>query len=143
MSEDKHKALTDITRAVMYLLDGWKLETREMQAVLAMPATVRGRTFVKFRQGDAVFPDDPAVLRRANYLLRIADSLRTAYPCNPDMSGRWVRQPHRRFGKRTPLSIILKDGESGLIAVLAELDCTFSWDLTGSMPSTYRSPGLL
>jgi hypothetical protein len=27
---------------------------------------------------------------------------------------------------------MLEGGDSGLIAVLSELDCTFSWDLTGS-----------
>lgn len=140
MSEDKQKALTDITRAVMDLLDRWRLDAQEMHAILAMPPTVRARTFAKYRQGDAVFPDDAAVLRRANYLLRIADSLRTTYPRNPEMSGRWVRQPHRRFGRRTPLSIIFNDGESGLIAVLSELDCTFSWDLTGSKPTTFGVP---
>ena len=69
---------------------------------------------------------------------RIADALRTTYPRNPRMSGRWVRQGHRRFGRRSPLSMILRDGESGLIAVLSELDCTFSWDLTGSKSMGYR-----
>ena len=139
MSEQvKQMALADITRAVMNLLDGWKLDTGEMQAILALPADVRARKFQHFREGHAAFPDTPEILRRANYLLRIADSLRTTYPRNPDMSGRWVRQPHRRFGRRSPLSIILNDGESGLIAVLSELDCTFSWDLTGSRATTYQ-----
>jgi hypothetical protein len=141
MSDEKQTALADITRAVMNLLDGWKLDSREMQAVLALPDDVRARTFNKYREGNAVLPDDQTVLRRAQYLLRIADSLRTTYPLNPDMSGRWIRQPNRRFGRRSPLSIILNDGERGLIAVLAELDCTFSWDLTGSKPVTYGSPG--
>ena len=136
--EDKQQALEDITRAVMNLLDSWKLDTKQMREVLAMPDVVRSRTFAKFREGDAVFPDDVKVLRRSKYLLRIADSLRTTYPRNPEMSGRWVRQPHRRFGRRTPLTIMLNDGESGLIAVLSELDCTFSWDLTGSKPATTR-----
>jgi hypothetical protein len=132
MNDAKQQALTDITRAVMQLLDGWKLDTAQMQAILALPSDVRARAFQRFREGATALPDDPAVLRRANYLLRIADSLRTTYPLNPEMSGRWIRQPHRRFGKRSPLSIILNEGESGLIAVLSELDCTFSWDLTGS-----------
>ena len=140
MSVQQQAALADITSAVMRLLDSWKLETREMQAVLDLPTDVRARTFNKYREGNATLPDDQHVLRRAHYLLRIADSLRTTYPRNPEMSGRWIRQPHRRFGKRSPLSIILNDGESGLIAVLSELDCTFSWDLTGSKPVTYGTP---
>ena len=101
--------------------------------------TMQGLMMSKHRQyATDVLPDDPAVLRRARYLLRISDALRTTYPLNPRMSGRWVRQGHRRFGRRSPLSIILRDGESGLIAVLSELDCTFSWDLTGSKPMGYR-----
>ncbi|MEN8175570.1 MAG: antitoxin Xre/MbcA/ParS toxin-binding domain-containing protein [Pseudomonadota bacterium] len=138
MNDKQQAALGDITRMVMAMLDSWKLETAEMQAILCLPTDVRARAFKKFREGQAVFPDDPKVLRRARYLLRISDALRTTYPRNPEMAGRWIRQRHRRFGRRTPLSIILNDGESGLIAVLSELDCTFSWDLTGSQP--HRPP---
>jgi len=124
----------------MNLVDTWNLDTGEIQGVLCLPANVRTRALNKFREGTDVFPEDPAVLRRASYLLRIADALRTTYPLNPKMAGRWVRQGHRRFGRRSPLSIILRDGESGLIAVLSELDCTFSWDLTGSTSMGYQ-PG--
>ena len=138
MIEQQQKALGEITQAVMGLLDSWKLDTREIQAVLSLQQTVRARALNNFRAGSDVLPDDPGVLRRAGYLLRISDALRTAYPMNPRMSGRWVRQGHRRFGRRTPLSIILSDGESGMIAVLAELDCTFSWDLTGSTATSSR-----
>lgn len=139
MMSEQQQALSEVTRAVMGLLDSWKLDTGEIQGVLSLPEKMRTRALNKFREGTDVFPDDPAVLRRAGYLLRISDALRTAYPMNPRMSGRWVRLGHRRFGRRTPLSIILNDGESGLIAVLSELDCTFSWDLTGSTATTYRS----
>ena len=134
---DQNQALGDITQAVMNLVDSWNLETTEIQAVLSLPENVRARALNKFREGTDVFPEDPVVLRRAGYLLRIADALRTTYPLNPKMAGRWVRQGHRRFGRRSPLSIILRDGESGLIAVLSELDCTFSWDLTGSRSMDY------
>ena len=138
MNEQQNQALSDVTQAVMALLDSWKLDTKEIQAVLSLPDNIRARALNKYREGTDALPEDPAVLRRARYLLRIADALRTTYPLNPRMSGRWVRQGHRRFGKRSPLSIMLRDGESGLIAVLSELDCTFSWDLTGSKTSDYR-----
>lgn len=138
MSEDKRRALTEITLAVMNLLDAWELSTKEMQAILCLPENCRARAFHKFREGEEAFPDDPDTLRRARYLLRIADALRTTYPRNPKMSGRWIKQAHRRFGRRTPLSMILEGGEGGLVAVLSELDCTFSWDLTGSQPVGYQ-----
>lgn len=137
---EQQQALGEITRAVMNLVDTWSLDTSEIQSVLCLPANVRTRALNKFREGTDVFPDDPIVLRRAGYLLRISDALRTTYPLNPKMAGRWVRQGHRRFGRRSPLSIILRDGESGLIAVLSELDCTFSWDLTGSTTMGYQPP---
>ena len=135
----QQQALADITRMVMQLMDSWKLETAQMQALLCMPPEIRSRTFHKFREGQMSFPDDVNVLRRASYLLRISDALRTTYPRNPEMAGRWIRQGHRRFGKRTPLTMMLDGGEGGLIAVLSELDCTFSWDLTGStaMPNKH------
>lgn len=137
MEQQQKQALNDITQAVMGLLDSWQLDSKEIQGVLCLPETVRARALNKLREGTEVLPDDPVVLRRASYLLRIADALRTTYPLNPRMAGRWVRQGHRRFGRRSPLSIILADGESGMIAVLSELDCTFSWDLTGSTTSGY------
>ena len=138
MSEQKDQALMDITRAVMGLLDDWKLDNETMHLVLGMPDSVKSRSFVRFRQGSAAFPEDQAVLRRAQYLLRIADALRTAYPMNPKMSGRWIHQGQRRFGRRTPLSMILEGGETGLVAVLSELDCTFSWDCTGSRAASSK-----
>jgi len=135
MSDAKQTALSDITLAVMDLMDSWGLETRDMQCMLALPETMRARAFHKLREGNAVLPDDPAVLRRAQYLLRIADALRTTYPRNPRMGERWIRQRQTRLGSRTPLSMILDDGETGMITVLAHLDCTFSWDLSGSKPA--------
>lgn len=142
MSEDvQQQALGEITQAVMNLVDSWELDSSEIQAILSLPTNVRARALNKFRDGTDVLPEDPVVLRRAGYLLRIADALRTTYPLNPRMSNRWVRQGHRRFGRRTPLSMIMREGESGMIAVLSELDCTFSWDLTGSTGMGYRPVG--
>ncbi len=129
MSDTKTDARVALTRATMNVLDGWRLETEEMRSVLDMPESVRARTFHQFRDGKP-FPDEDQVLRRVDYVLRIADALRTTYPRNPEMGARWIRQRNRRFG-RPPLAVML-EGESGLISVLSELDCTFAWDRTGS-----------
>ena len=128
---------TQITQAVMALLDEWQLGVDEMQQLLLLPSNVRARAFQKFREGHEAFPDEENTLRRANYFLRIADALRTTYPRNPKMAGQWVKMRHRRFRNRTPLQMIFEGGEMGLVAVLSELDCTFSWDMTGSKATTY------
>jgi hypothetical protein len=118
------------TRDTMQVLDSWGLESQQMHALLAMPETVRMRAFNGFRR-ETPFPDDPGVTRRASYILRIADALRTTFPTSPNMAGRWIRQGHRRFGNRSPLSVML-EGEDGLVAILAQVDCTFAWDQSGS-----------
>lgn len=112
MSEDskQQKALSDISRAVINLLDSWSLETKEMQNMLCLPENFRARKFNQLREGNEVLPNDEQVLRRAGYLLRISEALRTTYPMNPEMAGRWVRMRHRRFRQKTPLQMILNDG---------------------------------
>ena len=132
MNETKQQALMDITRAVMGLIESWSLDDQTAHRVLAMPESVKPRKMGRYRRCESALPDNPQVLKRAHYLLRIADALRTAYPMNPRMSARWIHQGQRRFGRRTPLSMILEDGETGLVTVLSELDCTFAWDCTGS-----------
>ncbi len=119
-----------LTRATMSILDSWRLRPEEMQAVLGLPEKTRARSLQKFRTHEP-FPDEPEIHRRADYVLRIAGALRTTYPTNPHMGWRWLRQKHRRLG-RTPLSVLLEEGEDGLVQILAELDCTFCWDLSGS-----------
>ncbi len=134
----QQQAVSDISRAVVNLLESWSLNTQDMQNMLCLPENYRARKFNKLREGSEILPDDEKVLRRAGYLLRISDALRTTYPCNPEMAGRWIRMRHRRFRQKTPLDMILNEGETGLIAVLSELDCTFSWDLTGSVTPKTR-----
>jgi len=140
MSEanSQQQAIADISRAVVSLLESWALDTKDMQNLLNLPEDYRSRKFNKIREGHEVLPDDEMVMRRAAYLLRISDALRTTYPRNPEMAGRWIRMRHRRFRNRTPLYMILNEGETGLIAVLSELDCTFSWDMTGSVTPQKR-----
>jgi hypothetical protein len=129
MSDAKADARMALTRATMNILDSWRLETEEMRALLDLPGNVRARAFHRFRD-DTPLPDEPGVLRRVDYVLRIADALRTTYPRNPEMGARWIRLRNRRLG-RPPLAAML-EGESGLVSVLLELDCTFAWDRSGS-----------
>ena len=134
MSEMTPESRLVLTKATMSILDSWKLDSDQMRIILGLPDKVRSRGFQKFRSHEA-FPDESSIQRRADYVLRIAGALRTTYPTNSNMGWRWLRQNHRRFG-RTPLSVLLEGGEDGLIAVLAELDCTFSWDQSGSKAAT-------
>jgi uncharacterized protein (DUF2384 family) len=134
MTDDivKQETLVQLTRAVMQVLESWGLSGIQMRAALTLPESVGAATFNRYREGQESLPDDGDVLRRAQYMLRIADALRTTYPRNPEMAAHWIRRGHRRMGRKTPLQVITAGDEAGIIAVLSELDCTFSWDMTGS-----------
>ena len=120
-----------LTRRTMDLLEGWGLGARDIILILQLPDTVKARNIARFREQEA-FPDDPQVNRRVAYLLRIEEALHTYFPRNPEMRNLWVKRGNKQFGRRAPIAVMVEEGESGLIAVLSHLDCTFAWDLTGS-----------
>ena len=128
MSEDRLDERRALARETMEVLDAWKLAADEVCLVLGLPDKVRQRSINKFRSYDP-FPADAGVERRAGYVVRIGQALRTTYPTNPAMGSRWLRQRHRRLGC-SPLAQILGQGEAGLEQVLAELDCAFGWELS-------------
>ncbi len=120
-----------ITRHIMALFGDWGLGASDILALLALPATVKARHVSRFVDQEP-FPDDDTVNRRLSYLTRIEQALGTYFPRNPEMRSLWIKRGNRRFGRRTPLTVMVEDGEGGLVAVLAHLDCTFAWDETGS-----------
>jgi hypothetical protein len=119
------------TQKVMNALDEWGLSGEQILAVLDLPKTERSRHLAKYRK-DTPFPDDEKVAARVTFLLGIIDALRTTYPRNLQMGARWMAAPHVRLNNRCPLQAMLEDGETGVVAVLSELDCAYAWELSGS-----------
>ncbi len=119
------------TQKVMNALDEWGLNGDQILAVLDFPKTERSRHLVKYRK-DTPFPDDENVACRVAILLGIIDALRTTYPRNLQMGAHWMAKPHVRLNNRCPLQAMLEDGETGVVAVLSELDCAYAWELSGS-----------
>jgi len=119
------------TQKVMEALDDWGLSGEQMLAVLDFPKTERSRHLAKYRK-DTPFPEDEKVACRVAFLLGIIDALRTTYPRNLQMGARWMAAPHVRLKNRCPLQAMLEDGETGVVAVLSELDCAYAWELSGS-----------
>ncbi len=119
------------TLKIMAAVDEWGLTGEQIIAVLDLPEGQRTRHLQKFRD-DMPFPDVESTNARMASLLGIVDALRTSYPRNLKMGARWMNMPHRRFQKRTPVRTMLEDGETGIIAVLSELDCAYAWELSGS-----------
>jgi hypothetical protein len=121
-----------ITRGTMNMFESWGLQTEEMMALLNLEG--KARHFAQYRY-NTPFPDEPGLMRRIEYLVRIDDALRTTYPTNPTMGKRWLRQRNHKFNRHSPLAMMIGDGERGLAYVLSRLDCTYAWEQSGSTPS--------
>ncbi|MEW8222323.1 MAG: MbcA/ParS/Xre antitoxin family protein [Candidatus Thiodiazotropha taylori] len=121
-----------MTRGVMSLFDNWGLQSDEMMSLLDING--KARQMAQYRHNKA-FPESPEMMKRIDYLVRINDALRTTYPTNPSMGKRWLRQRNHLFNQRSPLSMMMGDGEQGMVYVLSRLDCTFAWEQSGSTPS--------
>jgi len=121
-----------LTRGVMNLFDSWGLRNEESMALLNMEG--KARHFVQYRH-DKALPEDPQLMKRVEYLIKIDAALRTTYPTNPNMGKLWLRKVSPKFQKRSPLSLMIGEGEKGLVHILCHLDCTFAWDMSGSKPS--------
>jgi hypothetical protein len=122
-----------MTQGVIKLFDSWGLHSQEMLSLLDIPG--KPRHINQYRYNKAL-PDHPAIGKRLEYLVRIGEALRTTYPTNPSMGKRWLRQRSRIFSQRSPLSVMMGEGEQGMVYVLSRLDCTFAWDQSGSKPVT-------
>lgn len=121
-----HQDLVDLSQVVASIFDLWHLGVEEQLRLLGFPQGTPA-TALTCLQGGAVFPDDGERLDRAEQILAIHESLRTAFPRSGVMAGYWLKQPHRRIGQRTPLAVMVEDGLPGLRQVRGLLDCTQNW----------------
>ncbi len=135
MSSNSNSDISQVSQPVIALLYDWDLSAEQMKDLLALPAKFRTRSFSQIRSGHQQLPDDPGILRRALCLLQIDQALETAFPFNSNYSKVWIRTPHRRFSRQTPLELMIEQGEKGIVRVLCDVDCSISWELSGSSSS--------
>jgi len=128
LSEERQVLLT---QKIMSSLDDWGLCAADQVIVLNLPEGTRTRKLRAFHE-DTPLPKDDNVEFRAVRILGIIDALRTTYPKNESMGARWMKKPHRRFQNRPPLQVLVEGGNTGMDSVLAELDCSYAWELSGS-----------
>jgi len=128
LSEERQVLLT---QKIMSSLDEWGLSAADQVIVLNLPDGTRTRKLRAYHE-DTPLPNTEEVEFRAVRLLGIIDALRTTYPKNEAMGGRWMKAPHRRMQNRPPLQVLIEDGNTGVNTVLAELDCSYAWELSGS-----------
>lgn len=132
MPDNNTSDINQVSQPVIALLDRWDLSAEQMKSILSLPEKFRSRSFSQIRAGNQSLPDESSILRRALCLLQIDEALETAFPFNSNYSTVWIRTPHRRFSRQTPLALMMEQGEKGIVRVLCDVDCSISWDLSGS-----------
>lgn len=133
MAEMSEEDRQELTRGVLAMLEDWGIEGRDQLTLLGL-SDAPVRELRQLRENRAL-PDEPEVMQRIEHLINIADALRTTYPFSRRMGKLWMHKANRKFRQRTPIATMVEDGMVGLISVRSYLDCTFSWDLSGSTSS--------
>lgn len=127
MSEEER---LELTRGILNMLDDWEIEAKDQLALLGL-RDVPSREVRRLRESRPL-PDEPEVMQRVEHLICIADALRTTYPFSQRMGRLWMHKPNRKFRQRSPVTTMVEDGMVGIISVRSYLDCSFSWDMSGS-----------
>ena len=125
--------MTEISKAVMQYLDSWQLSGEEVISILGLDPKTRTRHLQHFRTGEKPLPQEGETLQRIDHIAGIADALRTTFPFSDKMRLLWLRKPHRRFRKNTPLAVIMEKGLNGLMKVRIEVDCAYGWKISEEM----------
>jgi hypothetical protein len=120
----------ELTRGILNMLDDWQIAPKDQLALLGLE-NVPAREVHRLRDSRPL-PDEPEVMQRIEHLISIADALRTTYPFSKRMGSLWMHKPNRKFRQRTPVATMVEDGIVGLISVRSYLDCSYSWDMSGS-----------
>lgn len=121
-----------ISGKVVSYLDSWQLSAEEMLSILGV-SDIKPRHLPQYRKMEKAFEQTDEVMQRIDHVVGIADALRTTFPHSDTMRLRWLRQPHRRFRKKTPLSVILNTGMNGLLRVRVEVDCAYGYAINDAM----------
>lgn len=127
MSEEER---LELTRGILGMLDEWDIAAKDQLVLLGLE-NVPAREVNRLRDSRPL-PDDPDVMMRVEHLISIADALRTTYPFSKRMGKLWMNKPNRKFRQRTPVATMVEDGIVGLVSVRSYLDCSYSWDISGS-----------
>lgn len=126
MKEFSHDEQVSLTSIIITLLNDWRVTNADKIRLLALPAKTRSRSLNQYQDG-VPLPFDEAVYQRIEHFVGIAQALRLANPRNVEAGTMWLHRPHRRFGERTPLAVMLEDGLNGIVNIRKEVDCSYDW----------------
>ena len=126
MSELTDQDNSRLSTFLIAIFNEWGISNADKVTLLALPTGTKPRAIQQYQQG-APFPEDENIQTRVGHFIGIADALRLAYPRNLQGGKLWLNRPNRHFEQRTPLSVMIEDGLSGITAVRMRIDCSYDW----------------
>ena len=126
MSDSTDQEKSRLSVFLISLLNEWGISNADKVTLLALPTGTKPRAIHQYQQG-APLPEDKNVQTRVSHFVGIAEALRLAYPRNLQGGKLWLHRPNRHFNQRTPLSVMIEDGLSGIAAVRMRIDCSYDW----------------
>ena len=133
-AEYSNEELKFLTQGVMTYLDSWEFTNEQILTVLGLEDKIKARQLQAFRNGSQNFETSEILMSRVDHIIGIADALRTQFPYSEQMRLMWFQKPHRRFGKQTPLQIMMDNQSTdGLLKVRMEVDCNYAYAISEAM----------
>jgi hypothetical protein len=126
-----HDERVELARAIMNMLDDWKIGNDDRVVLLDLPPETKGRSMRRYSE-NTPFPDSGETYARIEHLLGIADALRTSFPRSAEAGAIWMQRRNGRFDNRSPLRVMLDEGMGGIVHIRTHLDCAYDWHISGS-----------
>lgn len=111
----------ELTRAVLEVLQDWKISPEDQCRLLGLKAGTAPRQLRRYRLG-APLPDEPGTWIRVTHLLALHKALRQVFPHSGASADLWVTTPRAKLGHRTPLDLMLAGGIEGIRQMERSLD---------------------
>jgi len=116
-----HDEKVALTRAVLGVLDAWGIGRDDQCRLLGLRQPGSAKLLRRYRLATAL-PDDREVWVRVALLLRLSNSLGQLFPHSEVSANLWVTTPRAKFGRKTPLDLMLAGGVEGIAQVERSLD---------------------
>jgi len=123
---DRAREHRELCRLVLGILRDWEVSEADQARLLGLE-DMTARRWRRIRAGQEALPEDETTLVRIHLILSIYRQLRLHYPRSQAAADAYASAPLRSFGGRTPIEVMLEDGERGMRAVLEHLQGSGPW----------------
>ena len=106
---------------VLNVFRHWGVPAPAHAVLLGLPQDRSARALLKIQQGSAL-ADEPALIARAEIILKIYRGVQTLFPGNSNMANYWISTESYQFNHHSPLEVMYDEGLAGMQTVLNHIN---------------------